>query len=68
MKNKATSIQPDVFLTRQQLAKKLNCCLRTVDNLKSSRSIEVVKVGRSVRFKPESVVKFIESYTINSAA
>jgi excisionase family DNA binding protein len=59
---------PETLLTKQQVAKNLNCSVRTVDNLISSKAISVVRIGRSVRFKPSSVVRLIQSYTINSAA
>ena len=49
------------------VARILNCCTRTVDNLTSSKRLAFVKVGRSVRFKPSAVEAFINSYGVDAA-
>lgn len=48
--------QADAYLTKQQLAQRLNVSLRTVDNLIARRAIPFVRLsGKLIRF-PKAVV------------
>jgi excisionase family DNA binding protein len=57
----ATSIPP--LLTRQDAAKALASCLRTVDEAIASGAIEIVHIGRSVRIQASALERFIEART-----
>ena len=49
------------LLTIKDVARFLNCSKRTVQRLIDSRDLEVVRIGRSVRVRPEALKAFIES-------
>jgi len=51
------------LLTRHDVADALSSCLRTVDEAISSGSIEIVRIGRSVRIRPCALKEFIEART-----
>lgn len=43
------------MLTYEDLAEKWGKSIRSIARMKRARKIEYVKIGRSIRFKPESV-------------
>lgn len=49
------------LLTRQRGAATLGVSLRTVDELIASGDIPVVRIGKSVRFRPEALENFIDA-------
>lgn len=49
------------LLTRHDVAHALSSCLRTVDDAIASGSIEIVRIGRSVRIRPSALKEFIEA-------
>ncbi len=51
------------LLTRRQVAEVLAVELRHIDRLLVANELPVVRIGRSVRFKPEDVERFIEANT-----
>jgi excisionase family DNA binding protein len=55
------------LITKKDVAEKLGCSIRTVDKLICTKAIAVTRVGRSVRFRPEALDCFIQSYTVNAA-
>lgn len=50
----------DRLWTRKDCADYLQCGLRTVDGLISSRRLKVVKIGRLTRIKPEAVMAMVK--------
>ncbi len=48
------------LLTIDEVAAALRCSKRTVENLVSSRSIRVVRIGRMVRVRQEDLQQFVE--------
>ena len=49
------------LLTRAEAAKALHVSLRTVDLLIAKRDLPVVKIGKSVRIKPQTLEALIEA-------
>jgi excisionase family DNA binding protein len=49
------------LLTRQDVARSLSTCLRTIDEAIASGDIEIVRIGRSVRIRPSALEEFIEA-------
>ena len=67
MNQTSNQTHASALLNKAEVAKKLRCSVRTIDNLMISKSLEVVKIRRSVRFRLEAVVAFINSNSIKSA-
>lgn len=59
--NSATAITP--LLTRQDVAKALTNCLRSVDEAIASGELEIVAIGRSVRIRPSALEAYIEAHS-----
>ena len=51
----------EALLTRQDFAHALSSSLRTVDDAIATGSIEIVRIGRSVRIRPSALAEFIEA-------
>ncbi len=51
------------LLTRQDFARAVSTCLRTVDDAIASGDIEIVRIGRSVGIRPSALDEFIEART-----
>lgn len=51
-------MQTTVLVSRQDAAKSLGICLRTIDNLINSGEISVRRLGRRVLVLPESLERF----------
>lgn len=49
------------LLTRQNVARSLSMCLRTVDEAIAAGDIEIVRIGRAVRIKETALNEFIEA-------
>jgi excisionase family DNA binding protein len=47
------------LLDKKQAAQRLHCSLRTINNRIKARSIPFVKLGKSVRFIPADLERFI---------
>jgi len=50
------------LLTPNEVATRLRCTTRFVRRLVSERRIEFVKVGRSVKFRPNAIDDYIERH------
>lgn len=55
------------LLTTIEVAKELNICQRSVDNLRASQSLAYVRIGRAVRFDPSDVQAFKNSRRVCAA-
>jgi excisionase family DNA binding protein len=49
---------------RHEAAARLSVSLRTIDELIQSRALEIVRIRRAVRIKPQALVNFIEANTV----
>lgn len=45
-----TSLFENRFYCKKEVARKLNVCLRSIDNLMQSGEIKPIRLGRAVRF------------------
>jgi excisionase family DNA binding protein len=54
-----TAMQP--LLTRLDAAGILNVSLRTIDEKIASGDIPVIRIGRSVRIRPEALERFVDA-------
>lgn len=52
------------LLSKADVAEALGVTVRTIDRFISTHRIECIKVGRSVRFRPESVESFLKAATV----
>jgi excisionase family DNA binding protein len=57
---------PSGLMTRDQIAEFLQYSPRHISNLMSSKRIPFLKVGASVRFNPQAVLKALEKYEVQS--
>lgn len=53
-----------VFLTREEVAKKLNCSLRKVDSMREKDGLPCIKIGGLVRIDEEQLFKWLASKTV----
>lgn len=58
-RNQNSDAIPDALLTRDEVADILSISLRHLDTLVASGEITPVRIGRAVRFRPETVKGFI---------
>ena len=65
------SIQPEInpnalgfYITKPQLAERLQVSLRSIDNYLKKKKIPVIRLGKSVRFRFSDVEKALERYTV----
>jgi excisionase family DNA binding protein len=54
---------PSPLLKREEVAEILNISLRHLDTLVATGELTPVRIGRSVRFRPEAIRTFIEEST-----
>lgn len=54
------------FLSADEVADMLNVSRRTVERLTAERELPAVRIGRSVRYKPSAVERFIAAHTHNA--
>jgi len=47
----------DGLLTKQGLAKKLQCSVRTIDNLTADGKVPKIKLGRLIRYRYDQVLE-----------
>jgi excisionase family DNA binding protein len=53
--------QDDALLTKRELAPRLNCSVRTVDDWMRKGRLPYIKLGKSVRFRwPDVLAKLAE--------
>jgi excisionase family DNA binding protein len=52
----------DGFLTKENVAQKAQCSIRTVDKLMERKAIPFIKFGRNVRFKWSAVEAALMRY------
>jgi excisionase family DNA binding protein len=55
------------LLKKPQVAKDLNVCQRTVDNLMRAKALAFVRIGRAIRFEPSAVEAYKNSYRVNAS-
>jgi excisionase family DNA binding protein len=55
------SITKAPLLTRHEAAEALHQSLRTIDENIANGSLRVVRIGRSVRIRPEALEEFIDA-------
>lgn len=62
------ALAPDAYLTKQQLARRLNVSPRTVDNLIARRALPFVRLsGKLIRFPRAAVDEHIQRhFTVNA--
>jgi excisionase family DNA binding protein len=51
---------------KNEVAKQLRVCQRTVENLMSSGQISYIRIGDCVRFEPSEIVRFKKAHTFPS--
>ena len=54
-----------VLLTKKQVAERLQLSPRTIENLTNRGKIPKICLGKTVRYSPESIERFIRESTIN---
>ena len=59
-KAKNTKQNPRVLLTREGVAKILECSLRTVDYLRQNEGLPCIKIGALVRFDQEDFFRWLD--------
>ena len=57
---------PSPLLTKADAAKLLHICVRSVEHLITSRSIAVIRIGRSVRIERSELERFKKSLTVQA--
>jgi excisionase family DNA binding protein len=55
----------DALLTKQALAPRLNCSVRTVDEWMRKGKLPYIKVGKSVRFRWADVMQKLSEFRVN---
>jgi excisionase family DNA binding protein len=50
---------PTHLLTAQEVADQLNVSLRTIRRLIAQKKLAIVRIGKAVRIRPETIVSFI---------
>lgn len=58
--------QADFLMRKRDVAKELNVCERTVDNLKQANQIAFVRIGRAIRFEWSAVQSFKNSNRVDA--
>ena len=58
--NEPPKMKLRVLLTREEVAKTLNCSLRTVDYFRKNGGLPCIKIGALVRFDEEQLVKWLD--------
>ena len=53
-----------VLLTREDVAKRLNCSLRKVDLMREKNGLPCIKIGAMVRIDEEQLFKWLASKTV----
>ena len=53
-------------MRKRDVAKELNVCERTVDNLKQANQIAFVRIGRAIRFEWSAVQSFKNSNRVDA--
>jgi excisionase family DNA binding protein len=54
------------LLTKQEVARSLKICVRSVENLMAARRLALIKIGRSVRFERSEIERFKASLTVQA--
>jgi excisionase family DNA binding protein len=60
-----TSHQPHVW-TREDVAKNYQVSVRTVGEWIAYRRIPTIRIGRTVRFRPDAVAKALEKFEVKA--
>ena len=56
-------MRPETFITKKEVALRLRCTVRTVDNLIRSKAIPSTKIGRLRRFDWSRICTALEKFT-----
>ena len=59
--NETPKQNPRVLLTREEVAKLLNCSLRKVDYLREQDGLPCIKLGALVRFDQDDVFRWLDN-------
>ena len=57
----AVAPESAVLLTKREAAAELRMCEKSIENLVKRRELQVVQIGRAVRFEREEIRRFISS-------
>lgn len=60
------SSKPAALLTREDVAQILSCSTRTVDRLVASGDLPAIRIGKLVRFNPETIQRLVSDPDGNS--
>lgn len=55
------------LLTKQEAAKHLTVCVRTIENLMQARQLAYIRIGRAVRFERTELERFKKTFTVQAA-
>ncbi len=56
------------LLTKQEVARSLKICVRSVENLMAARRLAFIRIGRAVRFERSEIDRFKASLTVQAVA
>ena len=56
------------LLTKQEVARSLKICVRSVENLMAARRLAHIRIGRAVRFEHSEIQRFKASLTVQAVA
>lgn len=62
------TLQDLPLYTKKQTSKLLTISPRHLDNLMRAQAIEVIRIGKAVRFSADSIQRFKESRTVRAIA
>jgi excisionase family DNA binding protein len=68
MKNTRPAQIQTGLLTKQEVARSLNICVRSVENLMAARRLAHIRIGRAVRFEGSELERFKASLTVQANA
>jgi excisionase family DNA binding protein len=54
----------DALMTSVDVAKQLNCTVRTVQNLRDRGEIEFVRIGRLIRYTEQQLGNYLDKQTV----
>lgn len=54
----------EALLSSVDVAKQLNCTVRTVQNLRDKGELEFVRIGRLVRYTQQQLENYLEKQTV----
>jgi len=58
----------DPLLTKQEAARELRVCIRSLENMMKARRLAYIRLGRSVRFKRSELERLKHSFTVEAVS